>query len=87
MKLLTREAFPTRSNQHKVLQSYIFYVIYATFVVVIPLNILFSLQNRSYLMMACLMVSTMYATSSSLTIGPEGRHMPILNSDSLTPLI
>ena len=33
-----------------------------------------------------LIESTIYRTSSSLTHGPVGRHMPRLNNDSLTPL-
>ena len=35
---------------------------------------------------AALMLSTMYFTSSSLTYGPAGRHIPTLKSNSLTPL-
>ena len=31
------------------------------------------------------MLSTMYARSSSVTMGPLGRHMPTLKSDSETP--
>ena len=34
---------------------------------------------------ALLIVSTIYRTSSSLTYGPAGRHMPTLKSASLTP--
>ena len=36
-------------------------------------------------MMFALMFSTMYRTSSSLTYGPAGRHMPTLKSFSDTP--
>ena len=31
-------------------------------------------------------VSTIYLTSSSLTYGPAGKHMPTLKMASLTPL-
>ena len=37
-------------------------------------------------MMFSLIVSTMYFTSSSLTYGPAGRHIPTLNKASDTPL-
>ena len=36
--------------------------------------------------MFSLMASTMYLTSSSLTYGPAGRHIPTLNNASDTPL-
>ena len=38
-------------------------------------------------MMFSLMVSTMYLTSSSLTYGPAGKHIPTLKRASDTPLI
>lgn len=45
-----------------------------------------NLQSICDYMMASLIFSTMYLTSSSLTYGPLGRHMPTLNKDSETPL-
>lgn len=42
--------------------------------------------NVAYLI-ALLMVSTIYLTSSSVTYGPEGRHMPTLKMASDTPFI
>ena len=39
-----------------------------------------------YPIMLALMVSTIYLTSSSVTYGPAGKHMPILKIASDTPL-
>ena len=39
------------------------------------------------LSIASLIHSTIYFTSSSVTYGPAGRHIPTLNSASLTPFI
>ena len=43
-------------------------------------------QDNLHPMIFSLMVSTMYLTSSSLTYGPAGRHIPTLNKASDTPL-
>ena len=43
-------------------------------------------QKALHPMMFSLMVSTMYFTSSSLTYGPAGRHIPTLKIASETPL-
>ena len=43
-------------------------------------------QKALHPMIFSLIVSTMYFTSSSLTYGPVGRHIPTLNKASDTPL-
>ena len=46
----------------------------------------FKVLQSTYSSIASLMQSTMYLTSSSVTYGPAGRHMPTLKMASLTPL-
>ena len=46
-----------------------------------------SFQKRNHPTIPSLMHSTIYLTSSSVTYGPAGRHIPILKTSSSTPLV
>ena len=71
------------------------WLLYTSYIIVVlwsslwPKNIRTKLPNgfqELHPMIFALIVSTMYLTSSSLTYGPAGRHIPILNKASETPL-